>query len=341
MPENKDRPQYPNQPVNPKPYSVVEFDGSKLQRYRPMDYGHNKYRDNLFHGSFSLQLKVQTALHVSTGVVVMGKDVGSKVPLIKTMQTSQDKLTIPGSSLKGALRSIFEALTNSPLGVITGKYKSKMPVRLLPSKGEDLNPASLLFGAMSWQGLVHFKDAVGTSPGTQVGFMPSMYSPQPDKRVAYFINGLAVGRKFYYHAVAAVSGGDRGVPVQQVGKNYSFKTSIQFRNLSEAHLGALLISLGQDPDYPFAIKLGAGKPVGFGTVVVEVTHLECRDNLKSRYQSYRSDQSHKLEGEALRKRMEVAMQAAHQTQLVNKRALESLARILQWPTDREALRGNY
>lgn len=54
----------------------------------------------------------------------MGSDVGqSKIPLIKTMQMGENKLLIPGSSLKGAVRSVYEAITNSTLGVVTPKYK--------------------------------------------------------------------------------------------------------------------------------------------------------------------------------------------------------------------------
>lgn len=82
----------------------------------------------------------------------MGSDVGkSKIPLIKTMQTGNEKLTIPGSSLKGVVRSIYEAITNSTLAVVTRKYENKMPRNRLPCRSKDkLCPASRVFGALDW-----------------------------------------------------------------------------------------------------------------------------------------------------------------------------------------------
>jgi hypothetical protein len=323
-----------------KPYALVPFPRQKPQLKHPV--GHDRYRNDRLHGKLVLKLTVKTAVHISTGIVAMGTDLGNRIPLIKTMaQSRQQKLTIPGSSLKGVVRSAFEAITNSTLAVVSGKYKDKMPQDRLPCrKKELLCPTSLVFGAMDWQGLIHFNDATCESAKSVTGFMPSLYRPRPDQRRAYFENGKAAGRKFYYNAVKAVSGGDRGIPVQQASTEYVFKTELQFNNLTQAELGTLLIVLGQDPKHPMALKVGGGKPIGMGTMTVEVEALEKPQSLKERYTQYAIPESNHLTGNSLKVFVEEAIKAAHQG-LVEKPQLEALAEILKWPTDRTAPEGMY
>lgn len=323
-----------------KPYALVPFPNKKPQLKHPV--GHDRYRSDRLHGKLVLKLTVKTAVHISTGIVAMGTDVGDRIPLIKTMaQGRQQQLTIPGSSLKGVVRSAFEAITNSTLAVVSGRYKQQMPNDRLPCrKKEQLCPASLVFGAMDWQGLIHFTDATCESAKSATGFMPSLYRPRPDQRRAYFEKGQAVGRKFYYNAVKAVSGGDRGIPVQQAGTEYVFKTELQFNNLMQAELGTLLIVLGQDPKHPMALKVGGGKPIGMGTMTVDIEALEKPQSLKERYTRYAIPESNRLTDNALKVFVEEAIQTAH-SGLVEKPQLETLAEILKWPTDRTAPEGVY
>jgi CRISPR/Cas system CSM-associated protein Csm3 (group 7 of RAMP superfamily) len=90
----------------------VPFPRQKPQLKHPV--GHDRYRNDRLHGKLVLKLTVKTAVHISTGIVAMGTDLGNRIPLIKTMaQSRQQKLTIPGSSLKGVVRSAFEAITNN------------------------------------------------------------------------------------------------------------------------------------------------------------------------------------------------------------------------------------
>lgn len=43
------------------------------------------------------------------------------------VQGVDQKLSIQGSSLKGCIRSVYEAITNSTLAVITNRYRDKIP----------------------------------------------------------------------------------------------------------------------------------------------------------------------------------------------------------------------
>lgn len=322
-----------------KPYALVPFPNSKPQLKHPV--GHDRYRNDRLHGKLVLKLTVKTAVHISTGIVAMGTDVGDRIPLIKTMaQGQQRQLTIPGSSLKGVVRSAFEAITNSTLAVASRK-REMPPERLQCQDKKNLCPASLVFGAMNWQGLIHFTDAICETAKSTTGFMPSLYRPRPDQRRAYFDqNGKAAGRKFYYNAIKAVSGGDRGIPVQQAGTEYVFKTELQFNNLTQAELGTLLIVLGQDPKHPMALKVGGGKPIGMGTMTVELEAIEKPQSLKERYIRYAIPESNRLTGNPLKTFVSEATQAAHKG-LVERPQLEALAEILKWPTDRTAPEGMY
>ncbi|MEM8806725.1 MAG: RAMP superfamily CRISPR-associated protein [Cyanobacteria bacterium P01_G01_bin.38] len=323
-----------------KPYELVSFPSKRPSLKAPV--GHHRYAKNCYHGMLHLSLKVQTALHVSTGITALGSDVGSKVPLIKTMTRGKNhQLIIQGSSLKGCVRAIYEAITNSTLAVVTGRHQQKMPRDRMPCRKKDsLCPASQVFGALDWQGLVHFTDAQCASAKSVTGFMPSLYRPRPE-RDAYFKGGQAAGRKFYYHAVKALEGGDRGTRVQQAGNEYTFKTDLQFLNLTQAQLGTLLIALGQDKDHPMALKLGGGKPVGMGTVQVQATRLEIPENIRDRYMHYAVPESAAVEGDALTKFIQQAIDTARREKLVEKSQLEQLHQVLQWPTTREAPTGMY
>lgn len=323
-----------------KPYELVPFPKTSPTLKKPI--GHDRYYNDRVHGKLLLKLTVKTAVHVSTGIVAMGSDVGDRVPLIKTMALGkQQQLSIPGSSLKGVIRSAYESITNSTLAVKTNKHTKKMPEDRLPCKNkEKLCPASLVFGAMNWQGLIHISDATCEQMKAGTGFMPSLYRPRPDQRKAYFQNGKAAGRKFYHNHIKAASGGDRGIPVQQAGTDYIFKTELQFMNLTQSELGTLLIVLGQDDKHPMALKVGGGKPIGMGTMIVEIEALERPQSLKERYSQYALPETNRLTGDKLKTFVNEAIAAAHK-ELIEKPQLEALSAILKWPTDRTAPEGMY
>ena len=335
----------PAETGEPKPYELISFPKERPPKKPPA--GHHQYLGDRLHGTLFLTLKVQTTLHVSTGVVVMGSDIGSRVPLIKTMvQNIDQKLSIQGSSLKGCIRSAYEAITNSTLAVITSRYRDKIPQERLPCKNkQELCPASQVFGALDWQGLIEFSDAKCENTGFATGFMPSLYRPRPDQRRAYFdARGNVAGRKFYYHTIRAIDKGqNQGITVQQAAKEYTFQTQIQFKNLTAAELGTLLIVLGQEPKYPIALKVGGGKPIGMGTMTVEVTAarvLQNKGDLRDRYSSYNPPESDSMTGTKLQQFMQKIIQAAHSS-LVQATQLQQLAEVLKYPTDREPPTGMY
>ncbi|NJL99672.1 MAG: CRISPR-associated protein [Synechococcaceae cyanobacterium SM2_3_2] len=329
-----------NQPTFPKPYELIPFPRQSPKLEKPA--GHAKFHTDRLHGTLFLTLMVQTAVHVSTGTIALGSDVGVRgIPLVKTMTITPDqKLKIQGSSLKGCIRAMYEAITNSTLAVITGRYKQQIPQDRHPCrKKEQLCPASQVFGALDWQGLVEFSDAVATTIGSSSGSLPALFRPRPDQRRDYFQNGKAAGRKFYYSQTEALDAGNRGTPTQQAAKKSAFKTQIHFKNLTPAELGTLLTVLGQDPKYPMLLKLGGGKPVGLGSIQVTINKIEQPANIRERYSAYEAPESDTLEGEKLTTFIQKQLKATQGYILLEQ--LKQLSSILSPTSLREPPSGVY
>jgi len=325
-----------------KPYELIPFPTQRPTLERPA--GHAKFHADKLHGTLFLTLTVQTAVHISTGHLALGSDVGVKgIPVLKTMTTTPNgRLKIQGSSLKGAIRAMYEAITNSTLAVMMSQYRNRIPPERHPCrKKEQLCPASRVFGALNWQGLVEFRDAIATGTGSGVGSLPPLYRPRPDQCKAYFKkeNGKVIGRKFYYTHKKALQGSSRGTPTQQAMQNTVFKTQIHFKNLTPAELGTLLTVLGQDPNHPMLLKVGGGKPVGLGSLQVTLDKIERPGNLKDRYSRYDPPEADTLEGGRLQAFVQEQIRAAQGYILPEQ--LKRLAAILSPTALREPPTGVY
>jgi CRISPR/Cas system CSM-associated protein Csm3 (group 7 of RAMP superfamily) len=330
--------------ASPKPYELVSL--SRVSPIRKHPAGHDRLRTDRLHGRISLRLTVQTSSFIASGVVAMGSDLSSQIrniPLIKLAIESNNQLVIPGSSLKGTVRSTYEAITRSCLCKTKAK-KEQIPEYYRECDNlKQLCRSCQVFGAMGWQGLVSFEDALlAEKPEEKIttGFMPSLYSPSSE-RSGYYQDGKVAGRKFYYHAKQAVEKTEsQGIPVQNLTQNSTFTTQIRFRNLKQAELGILFTVLGQDKTYPFALKIGGGKPVGMGSLTTEILEIDCPDNVRDRCLSYNTS-SEALTGNEVNEFMEKAIKTAHQTKLIQPQQLQELQQILAYPTDREAPSGMY
>jgi CRISPR/Cas system CSM-associated protein Csm3 (group 7 of RAMP superfamily) len=331
---NRDR------PTSPKPYQFIPFPDRKPTLSAPI--GHDRYQLDRLHGTLYLTLQVQTALHVSTGITAMGSDIGSRLPLVKTMTTTDQQLVIQGTSLKGCIRSVYETITNSTLAVITSKYRDKIPSERQPCKKRDqLCPASRVFGAMDWQGLVEFSDSKCQMQQLSVGFMPSLYSPRPEQSREYFVRDRIAGRKFYYNMTRVIDKGEqRGIPVQQASRQYIFQTAIHYKNLRSEELGILFLILGQDQTAPIALKVGGGKPIGMGTMTTAITAIEHTPDIRDRYRSY-DIANQRLTGEALLKFVQANMNEAKKGTLLEKAQWQQLISILKYPGEQEPPEGMY
>ena len=305
------------------------FEFIKFPETAPFTYGimgHDRFYPKTVQGSLILKLKVLTPVHVSAGISALGTDVGeASVPMVRPMVQSVDgKLVIQGSSLKGCVRSIYEVITNSQCGTRSSAQVPRgydPPIYDRKKQALDLCSAGNVFGAMGYQGLVSFSDAV-CEGGSEIGYLRPMFLPKEGSR-----GGSAIGRKFYYHEKSVRRDEASVVAVQQAKVGAEFSTRIQIRNLGLDEFGALLIALGLDKDCPIGLKIGAGKAQGMGSVRVvldKMNVVESENLVASRYQSYEvncnQDGAEDLIGRAI---------AAAHGSLIHREQLDELFKILK------------
>ena len=159
---------YGRLPPLPKPYDFVDI--SPLERDdRRHPAGHDRYYPDTLSGRLTGQLTALSPVHVASGLLEM---TGRRdVPLVKAHVRSAGRPVIPGSSFKGAIRSIVEAISRSCVRV------TRVRRNQLPRDADGCrNPRRLcvacrMFGSLGFQGNVRFSAAV-----LRAGFEPGVVS---------------------------------------------------------------------------------------------------------------------------------------------------------------------
>lgn len=116
-----------------------------------------------YNGKLVLEIKVLSPLHIGTGKVILDKKM--KEDTMKFVANSQGKI-VPGSSLKGVVRTVAEAVSFSCAPKIPRKLKSSGSFPKNNAKPcysyENQCPACSVFGMMSnnkgYKGKVLFRD---------------------------------------------------------------------------------------------------------------------------------------------------------------------------------------
>jgi len=164
-----------------------------------------------------------------------------------------------------------------------------IPEKILFNIHKDgLCPACRLFGTTSYQGRVRFGFAYPDNEPTWLNngdyiTLPPLERPRPtwsmpDK------NSKVPGRKFYVHHnewkdvvnhSESIEKTKNNCSVQALDAGNRFHFEIFFENLVDWELGLLLYCLELEPH--LAHKLGRGKPLGFGSVKIEVKGIIQRE----------------------------------------------------------------
>jgi hypothetical protein len=272
-----------------KPYDFVPFPKERPDRKKGA--GQDKLDARLLSGTLELTLRTLTPVHVGLGYSDFTK--AGNQEYLAALQASKPvreadavrrRYLIPGSSIKGTVRSLVEAITRSCIRITQGRHRPYIPQGYGGCMSvNDLCIACRLFGAQDYQGHVSFEDAVAPKGSLVLLGTPLLWTPARGGRglpPRYLQGNQARGRKFYAHA-RPPSGAD---PRACIKSDAELPLRIHFLNLSEAELGILLTALGLHPSHPFPIKLGGGKPVGLGSVQVicqRITLLQGADALKA------------------------------------------------------------
>lgn len=216
---------------------------------------------------------------------------------------SPEHPVIPGSSIRGVLRSTFEAAANGCMSVFRTKYGNAAWENMfalaeragyLPCMGGgDLCPACSLFGMVSarhggraYAGRVRVTDA---KPSGQVVYGKRRRIPvtrEPHVEAAHFYTkatqeGRAAlrGRKFYWHfQPSQLSGNDSDVFIQPIERG-TFDFDVYFDGVTREELTrmAALITLRGENGYRGQFKMGACKPFGYGSVSIDIRAIAVRE----------------------------------------------------------------
>ena len=318
-------------PYSEKPYEFVSFPPGP-NRDEPV--GHHRFvlTAGKHTGMMEITLTARRPVQVASGLMDVVKLKSGETAVALMTKIRRRVYVIPGSSLKGAVRSVVEAISPSCVRVVGWRTRPFLPKRMNPcSRMDRLCPACRLFGMSggrreNYAGQVHFEDAVMVEGKPVVVRTPLLWAPARSRRglPPRYLKGREVkGRKFYYHGTMA-KGPDARVAA---GTGSTFKVRIRFENLSDAEMGLLLAALGQHPDKPFLLKVGAGKPVGMGSVEVRVERIALSGDLRSSGRMGKAAEH--LEGDALQEKVQEWVQKAEQEELLDSGALDELWRILR------------
>ena len=262
----------PQQQPEPKPFFWVMLDKAKPPERRTL---HLHERFSGLSGRMVLQIEVLSQyLYVGSGLLDLFTPPGEKQEYAcYAFSRRNGQLVIPGTGIKGAVRGVYEALTNSCVSQrgrderMPGSHQTCQGIKKGEEQRASLCPACRLFGVTGYRGRAHFADAIpiGEVQTTRIK-ISDLWPPRQSK-----------GRKFYQSK--RFQGLDMRPAkshryLEVVPKGSRFETTLVFENLEEAEMGALLRALGLGPHpqkadsvvYAFPIKLGGAKPRCLGSV---------------------------------------------------------------------------
>ncbi|GFR35910.1 RAMP superfamily CRISPR-associated protein [Thermobrachium celere] len=232
-----------------KPYKFI-----KILPYAPFNYG-NKEK---FSGKIKLKITVKTPLHISSGRITEknGK-------LYKDFIKYNGIPIIPGTSLKGCVRAIAEAVSNSCANV---DDKNRLEVCKIDDKNDCIICQTFGYASdeKARKSRVIFSDFKMKNLKLEYINFPRFFTPREN---CYLKNNKYKGYKFYYNCDEQEKG---FVGVEVAPRGSEFEGEIIYNDLTQEQLNLLCFSLGLSGD--IYLKLGYGKPAYYGTV--EVTAID-------------------------------------------------------------------
>ncbi len=258
-------------------------------------------RGKLYSGHLYMYIRAETPIFIpNDGLSMQDPDKAGE-----HIYDGHGNYIIPGSSIKGMLRTVVETLCRGCLTVINSR---DVPTDFLPCENNtSLCIACRLFGMMPRQrnaqvflGKVNIGDALAFDRNPT--YHPSIYTaileaPKP-RHTAFYRNaaGLIAGRKFYFHHKQLLTekellptrdnDGYRNQYIRPLAIGTDFSARIDFINLLADEFAALLFAILPRSDIRH--KIGYGKPLGLGSVQLNVTNLQLVD-YTNRYKQFHTE----------------------------------------------------
>ena len=310
----------------PKPFAYIPLP-RRIDKRHPT--GHDQYHADHISGQIHGTIEALSPIHIGSGIIDLGQD----VELIKTAVRTGGNIVIPGSSLKGAIRSVVEAISESCVSKVSYQVRRAVPRAFSECRQKDrLCVACRMFGAMGFQGNIAIQDAPHIEGEIGTEYVPELYAPGRYQRRMRDIPG----RKFYMHG--EVASGE--TPVEACKKGSKFRFVIQVDNLKKSEWGLLFTALGHHHEHPFKLKIGGAKPVCFGSIDIQIEKAQIEEQTRGRYLDWDIQSESAKTGEPLEAwKRECTDQAANS--LIKQDLLTALAQILRYPNDRNCPSGLY
>jgi len=211
-------------------------------------------------GIIPLKIKTLTPIHISFGE----HSINDNKYIYKPFVRINDKIAIPGTSMKGMVRSIAEALSYSCL-----TPSSNFDRKRLPNKSHDKDDNCIIcdmFGKMNKKSKIQFNDCYLTKGRIELLGLPSSFGPRPNTQAYLDENGKYKGYKFYRHGILGIQQkGD--ILYEYVLENAEFEGNVRFERLTEEQLQLLCFSLGLSGE--IQPKVGFGKAYYYGSISIE------------------------------------------------------------------------
>jgi len=284
------------------PYGFAQYPSSSPRRSAPQ--GHDTFEGHS--GLIECELEALSPFLVMDPENRADSDSGKAG---KFMTSDRNGHIVPGTSLKGMVRSIFEVLVPSCVGLHDWSTNDLVPRSFETcDHRSNLCPACRTFGYMGrgsgskvHRGNVNIGEAqaVGASQSQRVEIV-GQFKPNPDESDRYWNTDRSPkGRKFYYHQH------DLNKAITQKEKDWSklldplapgatFRFTVGFQNLEAKCLDALVAALALADQAPLSgggttavrHKFGYGKAAGLGSVDIGIRSVELDLDPETRYREF-------------------------------------------------------
>ena len=310
----------------PKPFDFVPLPKKRPNKKSPN--GHDRYHEKCVTGQIQGTIAALSPIHIGSGVIDLGRD----VELIKTAVRTHGNIVIPGSSLKGAIRSVVEAISESCVCKVSRETRRAVPRDFMECRQKErLCVACRMFGAMGFQSNIAIQDAPHIDGEIVTKSVPELYRPRQRRGMRD-----VPGRKFYMHGEIA-SG---RTPVEACEKDSKFRFVVQVDNLTQAEWGLFFTALGHHPEYPFKLKIGGIKPACFGSIDFQIEQIQVEEQTRDRYLDWNVKSESAKTGEQLEAWKRECINSATEL-LIKPELLTKLAQILRHSNDRNCPSGLY
>lgn len=225
----------------PKPFAWVPLP----ECVKPQSpQGHEQWQGD-YTGSLECTLTLLAPLHVGSGLFCFANG-----EVAKQFVRQNDRLLIPGSSLKGVFRSIAEAISHSCVSKTRQNVPDKFRVCRNP---KHLCVCCRLFGGLGYMGKVRFHDAhLQDNIEPAICRVQTLWLPQRSQQ----------GRKFYKHG-QPLEGNE---PFEVLLPGTHFKFYIDVESLTKSEMCLLLTAMGILGN--LKPKVGGAKPRCLGSVAI-------------------------------------------------------------------------